>query len=110
MKDAVAFRKLLFIKTYLETGELLPEPTVNEKADIAIFHLEKSLEFKDGKRAIYEMRRHLSNYFKGLPHFKETRLRLLTAIDIDEIKLIIEEIRNRWGDFRTEDKTSIYGT
>jgi nifR3 family TIM-barrel protein len=69
------------IKTYLETGELLPEPTVNEKADIALFHLEKSLEFKNGKRAIYEMRRHLSNYFKGLPHFKEMRLRLLTAID-----------------------------
>ena len=98
------------IKTYLETGELLPEPTVNEKADIALFHLEKSLEFKDGKRAIFEMRRHLSNYFKGLPHFKETRLRLVTATDVDEIKLIIEEIRNRWGDFVTEDKTSIYGT
>ena len=98
------------IKTYLETGELLPEPIVNEKADIALFHLEKSLEFKNGKRAIYEMRRHLSNYFKGLPYFKETRLRLLTAIDADEIKLIIKEIRSRWGDFRTEDKTSIYGT
>ena len=97
------------IKTYLETGELLPEPTVNEKADIALFHLEKSLEFKNGKRAIFEMRRHLSNYFKGLSHFKETRLRLLTAVDVDEIKLIIEEIRSRWGDFRTEDKTSIYG-
>jgi nifR3 family TIM-barrel protein len=96
------------IKTYLETGELLPEPTVNEKADIALFHLEKSLEFKAGKRAIFEMRRHLSNYFKGLPHFKETRLRLLTAGDADEIKLIIEELRSRWGDFRTEDKTSIY--
>ena len=98
------------IKTYLETGELLPEPTVNEKADIALFHLEKSLEFKEGKRAIFEMRRHLSNYFKGLPHFKETRLRLVTSVDVDEIKLIIEEIRNRWGDFITDDKTSIYGT
>ena len=96
------------IKTYLETGELLPEPTVNEKADIALFHLEKSLEFKNGKRAIYEMRRHFSNYFKGLPHFKETRLRLLTAVDVDEIKLIIEDIRACWGNFVTEDKTSIY--
>jgi nifR3 family TIM-barrel protein len=52
------------IRHYLNTGELLPEPTVNEKADIALLHLEKSLEFKEGKRAIYEMRRHLSNYFK----------------------------------------------
>ncbi len=94
---------------FLNTGELLPEPSVNEKADIALLHLEKSLEYKEGKRAIYEMRRHLSNYFKGLPHFKETRLRLLTAVDVPEIKIIIEEIKQKWGDFRTEDKTSVYG-
>jgi tRNA-dihydrouridine synthase B len=97
------------IRHYLNTGELLPEPSVDEKAGIAILHLEKSLEFKEGKRSIYEMRRHLSNYFKGLPHFKETRLRLLTADEADDIKVIINEIRQKWGDFRTDDKTSVYG-
>ena len=96
------------IRHYLSTGELLPEPSVNEKADLALLHLDKSLEFKEGKRAIFEMRRHLSNYFKGLSHFKETRLRLLTAAEVDDIKMIIEEIREKWGDFRSEDKTSIY--
>ena len=96
------------IKHYLTTGEILPEPTVNEKADLAIAHLDKSLEYKEGKRAIYEMRRHLSNYFKGLPHFKETRLKLLTATEPDVIKTIIEEIRQKWGDFRSDDQTSIY--
>ena len=74
------------IRHYLETGEFLPEPSVTEKADIALLHLDKSLEFKEGKRAIYEMRRHLSNYFKGLPHFKETRLKLLTTVDVEEIR------------------------
>jgi nifR3 family TIM-barrel protein len=96
------------IRHYLSTGEILPEPTVNEKADLAIAHLDKSLEYKEGKRAIYEMRRHLSNYFKGLPHFKETRLKLLTATEPDVIKIIIEEIRQKWGDFRSDDQTSIY--
>lgn len=96
------------IKHYLKCGELLPEPSVNEKADLALLHLGKSLEFKEGKRAIFEMRRHLSNYFKGLPHFKETRLKLLTSLEVDEIKNIIEEIRAKWGDFRSDDKTSIY--
>lgn len=96
------------IKHYLKTGELLPEPSVNEKADLALQHLDKSLEYKEGKRAIFEMRRHLSNYFKGLPHFKETRLRLLTEQESEEIKMIIQEIREKWGDFRTEDKTPIY--
>jgi len=96
------------IKHYLKCGELLPEPSVNEKADLALLHLGKSLEFKEGKRAIFEMRRHLSNYFKGLPHFKETRLKLLTSLEVDEIKNIIEEIRAKWGDFRSDDKTSKY--
>ena len=96
------------IRHYLNTGELLPEPSVNEKADLALLHLDKSLEYKEGKRAIFEMRRHLSNYFKGLPHFKETRLSLLTAVEVDHIRNIIEDIREKWGDFRTDDKTSVY--
>jgi nifR3 family TIM-barrel protein len=96
------------IKHYLKCGELLPEPSVNEKADLALLHLEKSLEYKEGKRAIFEMRRHLSNYFKGLPHFKETRLKLLTAVEVEDVKKLIEEIREKWGEFRTDDKTSIY--
>ena len=97
------------IRHYISTGELLPEPTVAEKADLALLHLDKSLEYKEGKRAIYEMRRHLSNYFKGLPDFKETRLKLLTTLEVDEIRLIINEIKKRWGDYRSEDRTSVYG-
>jgi tRNA-dihydrouridine synthase B len=96
------------IRHFLTTGELLPEPSVSEKADLAILHLDKSLEFKEGKRAIFEMRRHLSNYFKGLSHFKETRLKLLTTAEVEDIKLIINDIREKWGNFRTDDKTSIY--
>jgi nifR3 family TIM-barrel protein len=96
------------IRHYISTGEILPEPSVIEKTDLALLHLDKSLEFKEGKRAIFEMRRHLSNYFKGLPHFKEMRLKLLTAVEVDDIKTIIGEIREKWGDFRTDDKTSIY--
>lgn len=98
------------IRHYLSTGELLPEPTVSEKADLALLHLEKSIHFKEGKKAIFEMRRHLSNYFKGLPHFRETRLKLLTAMDPDEVKCIIREIRKNWGDLRTDVTTSVYDT
>jgi tRNA-dihydrouridine synthase B len=97
------------IRHYLDTGDLLPEPSVKEKAGIALMHLDKSLEFKEGKRAIFEMRRHLSNYFKGLPNFRETRLRLLTSVDADEVRQIINEISERWGEFRSDDRTSVYG-
>ena len=97
------------IRHYLDTGEILPGPTIDEKADLALLHLDKSLEHKEGKAAILEMRRHLSNYFKGLPNFKETRLRLLTSIEIDEIREIIEEIREKWCACRNEDTTGVYG-
>ncbi len=83
-------------------------PTGIEKTSLALMHLEKSLEYKEGKRAIYEMRRHLSNYFKGLPHFKEMRFKLLTTLEPDEIRSIIEDIKQKWGDFRTDEKTSVY--
>jgi nifR3 family TIM-barrel protein len=97
------------IRHYLDTGEILPEPTVEEKADLALLHLDKSLEHKEGKAAILEMRRHFSNYFKGLPGFKETRLRLLTSLDVDEIHTIIGEIRTKWGSCRYDRATGIYG-
>jgi tRNA-dihydrouridine synthase B len=97
------------IRHYLDTGGILHEPTVDEKADLALLHLDKSLEHKEGKAAILEMRRHLSNYFKGLPNFKETRLRLLTSLEIDEIRQIIEEIREKWGACISDDATGIYG-
>jgi len=97
------------IRHFLDTGIMLPEPDISEKADLALLHLDKSLEFKGGSRAIYEMRRHLSNYFKGLPDFRETRIKLLTSLDADKIREIINYIRNRWGDHRTEERTSVYG-
>jgi len=82
------------IRYFLDTGELLSEPAVTEKADLALLHLDKSLEYKEGARAIYEMRRHLSNYFKGLPDFKETRIKMLTSLDPDDVKEIINYIRH----------------
>ncbi|MDD3735623.1 MAG: tRNA dihydrouridine synthase DusB [Bacteroidales bacterium] len=97
------------IRHYLDNGEILPEPTVEEKAELALLHLEKSLEHKEGKPAIFEMRRHFSNYFKGLPGFRETRLRLLTSTEVDEIRAIIGEIRDKWGGCRFDRSTGIYG-
>lgn len=96
------------IRHYLETGELLPEPTVSEKVLLALDHLNLSLNHKEGKRAIFELRRHLSNYFKGLPDFRETRLKLLTSTEPDEIRSLLTEISSRYGDFRTVDRTSVY--
>jgi tRNA-dihydrouridine synthase B len=96
------------VKHYLDTGELLPEPTIREKADWAREHFKLSLAMKEGNRAIFEMRRHLSNYFKGIPNFKETRLKLLTETEPAAIINLISLIGDKWGEFRTHDRTSIY--
>ena len=80
------------IKHYLKTGEELAQPSVLERVEYAKEHLQKSIEFKEGQRAIYEMRRHFNLYFKAIPNFKETRLKLLTANSTDEIKNILDFI------------------
>lgn len=87
------------IKHYLKSGELLPQPSVSERVDIAIEHLQKSIEVKGERVGVLEMRRHLSNYFKGLPNFKDTRLKLVTLTDVDALIDTIYSIRDRWGDY-----------
>ena len=88
------------IKHYLKTGEILPPLSVQEKVDLAKIHFEKSLHFKGDNRGIYEMRRHFSNYFKGLPNFKEIRLRLVTSNDPSEIYDILDQISEKYKDFK----------
>ncbi len=87
------------IKHYLNTGEILLQPSVAERVAIAKEHLLKSVEVKGDKVGILEMRRHLSTYFKGLPDFKQTRLKLVTVMDVEEILNTLEYIGVQWGDF-----------
>jgi putative TIM-barrel protein, nifR3 family len=87
------------VKHYLQTGATLPQPSVAERVEIAKEHLAKSIEIKGERVGILEMRRHLSNYFKGLPNFKDTRLKLVTLNDPDELRAVISSIAERWGDF-----------
>ncbi len=91
------------IKHYLTTGELLGQPSVLERVDIAREHLAKSLEVKGEKVGILEMRRHLSSYFKGLPNFKETRLKLVTLNEPEALFETIDSIAQTWGDFDLSD-------
>lgn len=87
------------VKHYMATGEVMPQPSVAERVAIAKEHLAKSLEIKGERVGILEMRRHLSNYFKGLPDFKSTRLKLVTLSDPDELYAVLDSVAERWGDF-----------
>ena len=85
------------IRHYLDTGELMQEPSVSEKVALAKRHLALSLDLKGEPRGIFEMRRHLSCYFKGLPDFKETRMRMVTTLDVAELYSILDEIEERYA-------------
>ena len=87
------------VKHYMATGEVMPQPSVAERVAIAKEHLAKSLEIKGERVGILEMRRHLSNYFKGLPDFKSTRLKLVTLSDPDELYAVLDSVAESWGDF-----------
>ena len=84
------------IRQYLDTGRL-PDPlSLRGKSEIAKEHFLKSVERKGEKVGILQMRRHFVAYFKGLVNFRETRLRLLTSLDPEEIISIIDMIPERF--------------
>ena len=81
------------IKHYVKTGgEHLPPPTLKERVTATKDHLEMSLKWKNEILAINEMKRHYTNYFKGIPHFKEYRTKLVTSMDLAEIRATLDEI------------------
>lgn len=87
------------IKHFFKTGEYLPEPTITERVDVCRTHLDKSIAWKGSKVGVFEMRRHYANYFKGIPDFKEYRMKLVSLENIHDIHGVLEEINER---FQTE--------
>lgn len=85
------------IKHFLQTGEEMEPLTVLEKVDLATKHFNKSVEIKGERVGVLEMRRHLSNYFKALPDFKDTRYKLVTENDPAQVLNLIKYVGERWG-------------
>jgi len=97
------------IKHYLATGTELPPMGVKERAELAKRQLTLSVSTKGEPRGVLEMRRHLSCYFKGLPDFKETRIKLVTTTSPSELFALLDEVSSRWGSFDLLNPTGIYG-
>lgn len=97
------------IKHYLATGEILPSMSVNDRVALAKWHLSLSTGLKGPVTGVLEMRRHLSCYFKGLPDFKETRVKLVTAPTADEVMALLDYVSERWGTCPLEESSSVYG-
>lgn len=86
------------IKHFFATGERLEGPTIAERVDVCRTHLTKSIEWKGEKTGVFEMRRHYANYFKGIPNFKEYRMKLVGLQSPSEILEVLEEIRYNFAE------------
>lgn len=90
------------IKQYLNTQEILAPPTLEERIDVCRKHLYKSVEWKGPVVGINEMRRHYTNYLKGLPGIKEFRYKLVTVKTVEEIDEVLEEISQNYNGYTFE--------
>ena len=86
------------IKHYMKTGEILPGPSMDERVDVAKRHLEFSLEWKGERQGIYEMRRHYTNYFRGIRDFKPFRMQLVQSEDPQFLFQLLDEIGETFAD------------
>lgn len=84
------------IKHYLKTGEHLSAPTINDRVEVCRNHLDFSIRWKGEKVGIFEMRRHYSNYFKGLENFKPYRSELVLADTYAELAEILNRITEQY--------------
>ena len=87
------------IKHYFKTGEKLPQPTMEDRVEAARNHLTWSMDWKGERVGIVEMRRHYTNYFKGIPGFKEYKQRLVTTDDAEGLFKTLDEIQEVFGGF-----------
>ena len=80
------------IKHYLKTGDHLIPPTIADRVAACKQHLKHSIEWKGQILGIAEMKRHYTNYFKGIPHFKDYRIKMVTSDNEKEIQNLLDEV------------------
>ena len=88
------------VKHYFKTGGYLPQPTMEERVEAARRHLQMSIDWKGEKLGVFETRRHYTNYFKGIPHFKEYRMKMVTSDDSADVFAAFDEVLEKFGDFQ----------
>jgi tRNA-dihydrouridine synthase B len=90
------------IKYFLQTGDHLPPPTIEDRIGVCRKHLHRSVEWKGPVVGINEMRRHYANYLKGLPNIKEFRNKLVTLKTPEEINEVLSDVASIYAGFEFE--------
>jgi tRNA-dihydrouridine synthase B len=96
------------IKHFLQTGEHLPPPTIEQRVEAIREHLRRSVEWKGPVVGILEMRRHYTNYLKGFPYIKEFRNQLVVKGSVEEIEAVLKQVEERYRGFVVERQTVVF--
>lgn len=88
------------VKHYFKTGQHLDPPTMEERVEAARRHLQMAIDWKGEKLGVFETRRHYTNYFKGIPHFKEYRMKMVTSDDAADVFAAFDEVLEKFGDYQ----------
>lgn len=85
------------VKHFFKTGEYLEKPTIAERTEMARRHLQLAIDWKGEHLGVVETRRHYTNYFKGIPNFKEFRTQMVTSDDAKEVFATFDEVEAKFG-------------
>ena len=86
------------VKHYFNTGEHLAPPTIAERVEVARRHLQMAIAWKGNRLGVVETRRHYTNYFKGIPHFKDFRMKMVTSDDAKDVFAAFDEVIEKFSD------------
>jgi len=87
------------VKHYFKTGEHLQKPNISQRVEMARRHLEMAIDWKGEHLGVVETRRHYTNYFKGIPHFKEYRTKMVTSDHSVDVFAAFDEVEEQFSDY-----------
>lgn len=85
------------VKHYFKTGEHLAPPDIKDRVQTARRHLQMAIEWNGDHAGLYETRRHYTNYFKGIPNFKEYRIRMVTGESKEAVFEVFDEVLDKFS-------------
>lgn len=88
------------VKHYFKTGTHLAPPTLEERVHAARRHLEMAIDWKGEKLGVFETRRHYTNYFKGIPNFKEYRMQMVTSDESEAVFAAFDAVLENFANFQ----------
>src|SRR5690606_1136782 len=87
------------IKHFFESGEHLQASTIAARVEAARNHLMWAIDWKGEKLGVFETRRHYTNYFKGIPNFKEYRTKMVSSDNPKDVFAALDSVIEDFADY-----------